>query len=108
MASSTRRARVVAWCAVSAANLAAVCSVPAPPVAAPSPALVNWDASRNPALPFSIPFALSAHNGKLWIAPEFKLGTPDESSSWEPFKIKGTNWAGFQAGGCVHELWKRD
>lgn len=29
-------------------------------------------------------------------------------TSWRPLHLKGANWAGMQADGCVHELWKYD
>ena len=47
---------------------------------------------------FSTPFTVSAHSQKLWIHAE----------GWPPseLRLKGSNWAGFQADGCVHELWK--
>ena len=47
---------------------------------------------------FSTPFTVSAHSQKLWIQAE----------GWPPseLRLKGSNWAGFQADGCVHELWK--
>ena len=44
-------------------------------------------------------FELSAANGKLLVSQ-----APNIPSS-ELF-IKGANWAGFQNGGCPHELWK--
>ena len=54
--------------------------------------------------PFSRAFSVSAHSQKLWIQAEDRSGVP----LGEPMHLmlKGTNWAGFQANGCVHELWK--
>ena len=69
---------------------------------------VHWDPSSESSVPFSIPFVMSAHDGHLWIKPEFVVDEPGAPTSWQRFRIKGTNWAGFQAGGCVQELWKRD
>ena len=64
----------------------------------PSDAVTSatW-AAGGPAVNFSMEFNLSARDGKLWIARE----------EWRTeLKLKGANWAGFQASGCVHELWK--
>ena len=45
---------------------------------------------------------MSAHDGRLWIAPTFRAAR----NLWEPLHIKGTNWAGAQANGCPHQLWR--
>ena len=74
--------------------------------------------------PFSIPFRVSASAGKLWIAqnassflgPSPSLASVDATPSgtaaatdpWSWLKLRGSNWAGFQNGGCVHELWRHD
>jgi endoglucanase len=47
-----------------------------------------------------MPFTVRAEEGKLWITPL------DERSARRELVFKGTNWAGFQAHGCPHELWK--
>ena len=52
--------------------------------------------------PFSVNFTVSAHHRKIWIAPA------DGSAPAMQLHIKGTNWAGFQASGCPHELWKHN
>ena len=52
--------------------------------------------------PFSVNFTVSAHHRKLWIAPA------DGSVPETELRVKGANWAGFQASGCVHELWRRN
>jgi aryl-phospho-beta-D-glucosidase BglC (GH1 family) len=59
-------------------------------------------------LAFSVPFRVSAHSAKLWIAPDAALASPSDTNSlaWRELRIKGSNWAGFQASGCVHEMWK--
>ena len=62
---------------------------------------MQWDLHGSQHDPFSIPFELSAHDGKLWIAPYYKAAIGE----WQRLHIKGTNWAGFQASGCPHILW---
>ena len=52
--------------------------------------------------PFSVPYNATASDGHLWIAP---VGRSDLRTK---LKIKGANWAGFQAGGCPHILWQRN
>jgi endoglucanase len=80
---------------------------------------VLWH-SGTPDAPFTRPFTLSAHAGKLWIAPVVGLETDTVRQAhppgavavdigavqWEELKLKGANWAGLQASGCVHELYK--
>lgn len=61
------------------------------------PSIVDWQ--PRPAN-FSTPFIVEARSGKLWIRTEWE-GTP-----FEELRLNGVNWAGFQASGCVHELWK--
>ena len=61
--------------------------------------------------PFSTPFVTSAHAGRLWIAEAVGTDTtitmPSSSSlEWTELHLRGANWAGFQANGCVHELYK--
>ena len=50
-------------------------------------------------VPFTLPFELFAHTGKLWIQN-------DGASTQDEFHIKGVNWAGFQVDGCPHALWR--
>ena len=80
---------------------------PSLPPASPSP--IGWDAHGTTTDPFSIPFELSAHDGKLWISPEYLAPIPAagsaDKSRWQELRIKGTNWAGAQANGCPHQLW---
>ena len=84
-----------------------------------APPRVLWR-SGTPDAPFTRPFTLSAHAGKLWIAPVVGLeidtvrqAHPPGAAAvdigavqWEELKLKGANWAGIQASGCVHELYK--
>ena len=59
--------------------------------------------------PFSTPFVTSAHAGRLWIAEarDATISLPSSSSTeWTELHLRGANWAGFQANGCVHELYK--
>jgi len=49
---------------------------------------------------FEQPFAVSSRDGDLWIEP---LAASGHRST---LRLKGANWAGFQADGCPHELWK--
>ena len=44
-------------------------------------------------VPFTLPFELFAHTGKLWIQN-------DGAATQDEFHIKGVNWAGFQVDGC--------
>ena len=83
---------------------------PSPPPSLPTPLHVQWQRAidGNAHVPFSIPFAVSAHDGRIWIAPEYRLadgGGRGAAGVWEELRIRGANWAGFQANGCVHELW---
>ena len=64
--------------------------------------LVRLEASPSSPDPFSVNFTVSAHHRKIWIAPD------DGSYPETELRVKGTNWAGFQANGCVHELWKHN
>ena len=61
---------------------------------------VRWRLFEGATTPFSIPFRVSAHDSRVWIAPE--TGVSD-ASPWDVLNIRGINWAGFQAHGCVHE-----
>jgi len=56
--------------------------------------------------PFSRAFSVSAHSQKLWIQGADSSGAPIDTPMH--LMLKGANWAGFQSGGCVHELWKHD
>ena len=49
---------------------------------------------------FAQPFDLNASAGGLWITPHANPAMRTK------FHIKGANWAGFQADGCVHALWR--
>lgn len=73
-------------------------SPPWPSSPAPPPVAIQWASSG----PFSLPFEAKARDGALWLEalPEAGVGTQTTQ-----FHIKGTNWAGFQADGCPHELW---
>ena len=55
---------------------------------------------------FSIPFQIRTDGSKIKIAPQTRNASRMED--WDVLHIRGTNWAGFQAHGCVHELWKYD
>ena len=46
-----------------------------------------------------MPFELMAERGSLWI---------QMNGTTHPLHIKGANWAGFQASGCVPELWRHN
>ena len=51
--------------------------------------------------PFTVPFELSAHSGRVWashIDPSLPAAEPVE------LRFKGANWAGFQADGCPHHI----
>lgn len=61
---------------------------------------MSWDRG----IPFSIPFRVSAHGAKIWVQPHSQNASI--RGIWNELHIKGANWAGFQANGCVHELWK--
>ena len=50
--------------------------------------------------PWSEPFRLLSTNSSLFIEP---VANPSLRTR---LHIKGANWAGFQADGCVHELWR--
>ena len=76
---------------------------------------VDWARPRRQDVPFSVPFALSAEKGKLWIAPvdelhDGEIGVRDEDaddSPWSELVLKGTNWAGFQSQtACPHVMWR--
>lgn len=77
--------------------------MPPRPPGCPRTPPVSW--RRGPSTtPFTEPFAVSAHQGKLWIAPADEAQRP--GARWDELHLRGTNWAGFQVSGCVHELWK--
>ena len=56
--------------------------------------------ARAMATPYVVPCNVTAHHRRLWIAPA------DGSQPEVELRLKGANWAGFQASGCPHELWK--
>ena len=58
---------------------------------------VQW--ATDPTQPFSTPFNMYTAEGRIWIAPA-------DGGERTAFHFKGANWAGFQASGCVHELYK--
>ena len=64
------------------------------------PRRLDHESSPSSPDPFSVNFTVSAHHRKIWIAPD------DGSYPETELRVKGANWAGFQASGCVHELWK--
>ena len=49
-------------------------------------------------VPFTLPFELFAHTGKLWIQN-------DGAATQDEFLVKGINWAGFQQDGCP-QCWR--
>ena len=72
-------------------------------LAAPQlPRRLEHEASPSSPDPFSVNFTVSAHHRKIWISPD------DGSYPETELRVKGANWAGFQASGCVHELWKHN
>ena len=64
----------------------------------------GWRAHADPASPFAVPFALSAHRGQLWIAPQWRADAAATATSadpvWEPLHLRGANWAGWHESGC--------
>ena len=60
----------------------------------------NW-AARGRDTPFSFPFELHAFAEEIWLRFD-----GERNAQGRPLRLKGTNWAGFQASGCVHELWR--
>lgn len=73
------------------------------------PPSVSWAEDGKP---FSVPFRVSAFDSRVRIAPESSFsqaaGGSSGGGSWSELHLRGTNWAGFQADGCPHELWKYD
>ncbi|KAL1499192.1 hypothetical protein AB1Y20_013701 [Prymnesium parvum] len=61
---------------------------------------VHW-AVGDESTPFSRPFELRAAEHEVSLRFE-------GDSQWLPLRLKGSNWAGFQTSGCVHELWHHD
>ena len=47
--------------------------------------------TMQPGTPFTVPFATSAHDGKLWIRPAW-----GGRASERPLHLKGASWSGFQ------------
>lgn len=82
-------------------------SPPIPPAQPPAPLAprtpTRWES--NPSLPFSEPFAISARDSAIWIAP-LHHQQPGATSSATRLHLRGTSWSGMQEHGCVHELWK--
>ena len=70
-------------------------SFPAPPAPSPLPPPTGVASP-----PFTTEFTVSSTEGHLWIHPN------NNPSLRERLYIKGANWAGFQADGCPHELWR--
>ena len=115
--------------AFALANCAATCCARA----SVSPPRVAWR-TGGAGTPFSVPFTLSTRrSSRLWIAPQAEVPPPPMSppgsaagnvqpeaaraiagaigaqdEAWEVLTFKGTNWAGMQADGCVHELWRHN
>ena len=54
----------------------------------------------DPSVPFSIPFEVSARQGRLWIRPEWASNTTGDE-----LLLKGASWFGAQGGfACVMQL----
>ena len=115
LGSPEKAARLRASCPVSCRDGVPLCPPqppttpplpPWPPSSPPSPTVppapTAWHLhSGSRAEPFSVPFAVSAHAGKLWIAPAWRAASgPGMPGAWQPLHIRGVNWAGFHESGA--------